>query len=458
MRAWQVQDIADIARHWATCARADLIGDLTDDRVKDLVIAARQATIDLAEAMTLGAGVYHPEQLAERKRPPTVRELERDPARAFAGLLRIYPRSDLPHPPTDLLRGEPHSETEASWRHVLGRSLAGQEQWRTDGELASPEEKWRTLADAAALASIVAITDEHAQLIDADGAGEYAYGTSKALRFAAQHVQRLASLPGERGDEAGLTPATRPVRVTSAATLLEAQRRLVTFIRDDDASPTTAAFFASAHETVLEKLGEATPNPPGWVEQTREQLRGISIRELNTIRPEATPRRATGQLMSIVQYLKSAPVTEVAPIAHVSLAAAAAGITAAAARTHTELAGKDWVISHGVVADTREILWQPTRAPHDPPRLATALDEASAIASPHAETPARPEPTRAAALLEDVLARQTQRPTSPGQRPSDDTAARLRQLQEKLATDPREHAAPFDEPRQPSRGPAQGGI
>ena len=32
MRAWQAQDIADIARHWATCARADLIDDLTDDR------------------------------------------------------------------------------------------------------------------------------------------------------------------------------------------------------------------------------------------------------------------------------------------------------------------------------------------------------------------------------------------------------------------------------------------
>ncbi|WP_147915205.1 hypothetical protein [Ruania zhangjianzhongii] len=458
MRAWQVQDIADIARHWAMSARADLTEALTDERMKGLVLATRQETIDLAEAMTLRAGVYHPKQLAERKRPPTVRELERDPARAFAGLLQIYPRPALSQLPADVLRGEPHNETEATWRHVLDLTVAGRERGRADGELASSEEKWRTLADATALASIVAIADEHAQLIDTDGAGEYAYGMSRALRFAAQHVQRLAGLPGERGDDTGLTPAARPVRVTSAATLLEAQRRLVTFIRDDDASPTTAAFFAAAHETVLEKLGEVTPSPPGWVEQTREQLRGISIRELNTIRPEATPRRATGQLVSIVQYLKSAPVTEVAPIARVSLAAAAAGITAAAARTHTELAGKDWVISHGVVADTQEILWQPTRAPHDPPRLATALDAASAIASPHAETPARPEPTRAAALLEDVLARQTQRPVSPGQRPGDDTAARLRQLQEKLAADPRERAASFEEPQQPSRGPAQGGI
>ena len=206
----------------------------------------------------------------------------------------------------------------------------------------------------------------------------------------------------------------------------------------------------------LQRLSELMPSPPSWVDEAREQLRGLNIRELNTLRPEAAPPRATGQLMSMVQYLKSAPAIELAPIAHASIAGVAATLTATAARTHKELSGKDWVISHGAVTETHELLWQPTHAPHDPPRLATALDRASAIAAPHAETPSPPEPTRAAALLEDVLTPQRrQRPDSPGQRPEDDTAVRLRNLRQKLANE-RTPAQPLEGPSQPTQGPTQG--
>lgn len=455
MRARQVQDIAEIARHWAMSARSDLVEELIDHQSEGLVMATRQASIELAEGMTLGAGVYDAQQRADRTRTKSLRDIQRDPARTFAGLLRMYPRSELPQSPSHYLAREPRNVAESRWRRVLGLALSSQEELRGAGAQISPAQKWRLLEDATALASIVAIADEHAGLIDGGARGLNQYSSSRALRYTAQQVQQLASLPGDRGHDTGVTPATRPVRVTSPASLLEGQRRLVTFIREDSASPTNVAFFAAAHETVLQRLSELTPSTPSWIAQTRERLRGINIRELNTVRPEAAPPRATGQLMSIMQYLKSAPVAEVSPIVHASMAAAAAGITATATRTRTELNGKDWVISHGAVTDTHELLWQSTHAPHDPPRLATALDGASAIASPHAETPARPEPTRAAALLEDVLARQRQRPASPGQRPEDDTAARLRQLQEKLATDTRERAAPTEEPQQPARGPTR---
>lgn len=454
MRARQVQDIADIARHWALSARPDLVEELTDHQSDNLVTASRQATLELAEAMTLRAGVYHG-QPDQRRRTKALRDLQRDPARTFAGLLHLYPRPELPEPPSSYLAREPRTTAESRWHDVLRKALPLQEELRGAGEQMSPAEKWRTLEDATALASIVAIADQHAGLIDGGTPGRDHYSSSRALRYTAQQVQQLASLPGDRGPAVHATPTTRPVRVNSPASLLEGQRRLFAFIQDDSASPTNVAFFAATQETMLQRLSELTPNPPSWVDEAREQLRGLNIRELNTVRTEAAPPRATAQLMSMVQYLKSAPATELAPIANASMAAVAATITATAARTHKELSGKDWVISHGAVTETNELLWQSTQAPHDPPRLATALDRASGIAAPHAGTPSTPEPTRAAALLEDVLATHRQRPDSPGQPPEDDTAVRLKNLRNKLAD---EHAPvqPPEEPSQASQGPTQG--
>ena len=455
MRARQVQDIADIARHWALSARPGLVEELIDHQSDNLVMASRQATLELAEAMTLRAGVYHAQSPERRRRTKTLRDLQRDPARTFAGLLHLYPRPELPEPPSSYLAREPRTPAESRWHGVLSKTLSLQEGLRGDNDQLSPAEKWRTLEDATALASIVAIADQHAGLIDGGTTGRDHYSSSRALRYTAQQVQQLASLPGDRGPAVHATPTTRPVRVNSPVSLLEGQRRLATFIRDDSASPTNVAFFAAAQETMLQRLSELMPSPPSWVDEAREQLRGLNIRELNTLRPEAAPPRATGQLMSMVQYLKSAPAIELAPIAHASIAGVAATLTATAARTHKELSGKDWVISHGAVTETHELLWQPTHAPHDPPRLATALDRASAIAAPHAETPSPPEPTRAAALLEDVLAPQRQRPDSPGQRPEDDTAVRLRNLRQKLANE-RTPAQPLEGPSQPTQGPTQG--
>lgn len=455
MHAKQVQDIADIARHWAMSARPELAEELVDHQSENLVMATRQATIELAEAMTLAAGVYHPKQLAVRKHTKTLREIQRDPARTFAGLLHLYPRPELAEAPSDYLSHAPRTAAETRWHRVLSLAVSTKEELRGAGEQMGPGEKWRVLEDSAALASMVAIADEHAGMIDGGSRGRDHYGPSKALRYTAQQVQQLASLPGDRGREASVSPATRPVRVNSPASLLEGQRRLETFIREDPASPTNVAFFAAAQETVLQRLSELTPSTPSWVDQTRERLRGLKISELNTLRPEAAPPRATGQLMSMVQYLRAAPAAELVPIANASMAAAAAAITATAARTHQELSGKDWVISHGRATETNELLWQPTREPHDPPRLATALDEASAIARPHAETPPAPERTRAAALLEDVQALQTQRPVSPGEQPEDDTAARLKRLQAKLA-DERNPPHTREEPTPPSQGPTQG--
>lgn len=454
MRARQVQDIADIARHWALSARPDLVEELTDHQSDNLVMASRQATLELAEAMTLRAGVYHA-QSPERRRTKALRDLQRDPARTFAGLLHLYPRPELPEPPSSYLAREPRTTAESRWHDVLRKALPLQEELRGAGEQLSPAEKWRTLEDATALASIVAIADQHAGLIDGGTTGRDHYSSSRALRYTAQQVQHLASLPGDRGPAVHATPTTRPVRVNSPASLLEGQRRLVAFIREDSASPTNVAFFAAAQETMLQRLAELTPNPPSWVDEVREQLRGLNVRELNTVRTEAAPPRATGQLMSMVQYLKSAPAAELTPIANVSMAGVAATITATTARTHKELSGKDWVISHGAVTETHELLWQSTQAPHDPPRLATALDRASGIAAPHAETPPTPEPTRAAALLEDVLALQQQRPVSPGQRPEDDTASRLKNLRQKLANE-RDPVHPLEEPSRPTQGPTQG--
>lgn len=455
MHARQVQDIADIARHWALSARPELAEELVDHQSENLVMATRQATIELAEAMTLAAGVYHPKQLAVRKHTKTLREIQRDPARTFAGLLHLYPRPELAEAPSDYLSHAPRTAAETRWHRVLSLALSTKEELRGAGEQMRPGAKWRVLEDATALASIVAIADEHAGMIDGGSRGRDHYGPSKALRYTAQQVQQLASLPGDRRRETGATPSPRPVRVTSPASLLEGQRRLEAFIREDAASPTNIAFFAAAQETVLQRLSELTPNAPSWVDQTRERLRGLKTGELNTVGQAAAAPRATGQLMSMVQYLKSAPAAELAPIANASMAAVAAGITATAARTHQELSGYDWVISHGRATETHVILWQSTREPHDPPRLATALDEASAIAAPHAEIPPAPERTRAAALLEDVLAPQTQRPVSPGEQPEDDTAARLKHLREKLANE-RSATPPREEPSPPSQGPTRG--
>ena len=448
-------DALEVAREWLQFAQTNHLDDgLVDQESIGLLLAARQSTLDLAEAMNWAAGVgtagaidppaapasYGPN--VSRLRTAALRSADADPVGSFATLLELYPRPPLPHPPEHYARFEARTETEERLGWVQRLALSGQTAWLQERERLSPNERWRVIEDATALANAIDFVDPRIKhLAHKHGAPaeitEVLESPESGLRVVAREVHHLAQLTHNTPSaEVEATTGLRAVRVQSPKTLLEAQRRLEQFIRDDAVSPDTMMFLVGAQKRVLGRLTETAGDAPEWAASARQALRTVQVEELNTIRATPEPKRAPTQMLEIVRYTHSAATEELAPVAPNSLRAAAACLQATHSRIQTELAGPDWVITNGALIDANpeDLLWQPTRFTHDPPRLATAVGQAATIAAPHAQTPApaTAHRERAADLLAELRTRQSQRPRTPADLPVDDRLERLRQMREQV--------------------------